>query len=117
MLKLQFEIGCVLCNKPVSNWTIILTDKHRRFYTKCSSCEAMNTFSISNRIDINRVPLYLEEMSVKSKMDIKEIERINDTRKRYNIPEHVPVQQTYKYAKVKLNKQVEEERVKWGLDD
>lgn len=117
MFKLQVEIGCVLCGKPVSDWIVKFTDKDKRFYTKCLNCEAMNTFNISNKITLDRVPLYLKEMSVKSKMDVREVQRLNDARRKYKIPAHIPMEQTYKYARIKLNERVEEERAKWGFND
>lgn len=103
MPKLQFEIGCVLCHKPVGEWTTVLTDTEKRFFAKCQSCGAMNAFSISNRIDLDKIPDYLQNMSVNSKLDIREVQRLENARRTYKIPEHIPLQQTYKYAKIKLD--------------
>lgn len=109
LLKLQVEIECILCNKAVNSWFIILRVSHIQLYAKCPNCGVMNRTTMPNTITLARMPDYLrDKAALKSRMDNGEMQRLERTRERYKIPSHIPLQQIYKYARIKSDEKQKE---------
>ncbi len=103
MFRLDCSLKCVACENDVTGWTTRDMPNKWRFFSKCGSCGVVNLFSASRSLSLEGVERYAREGLIRTVLTIAEMDRLKQIRKRYKIPEHIPIAQYEKFRKIKID--------------
>lgn len=103
MVRLNCKLQCVTCENIISEWITIDLQGKWKFFAKCDSCSVMNFFSVPRTLDLEGIPDFVESGSAKSILSVSEIDRLSLIKKRYEIPDHIPVAQYERYRRTRIN--------------
>ncbi len=102
MVRLDCKLQCVTCENIIAEWITIDLQGKWKFFAKCDSCSVMNFFSVPRTLDLEEIPNFAESGCAKSVLSIAEIDRLSLIKKRYKIPDHIPMSQYEKYRRIRI---------------